>query len=138
MSQSPTDSSGHGAKMSAEEMVRLCKQHSVYTWSAGDAVNPLPIERAEGVRLYDTDGNEGVFTQSELDVIAEVWKRVAEDFAPYDIDVTTEEPTSFGPNVGHILVTRKADTGRSANENECALIPIMARSKEAPRRGRIH
>ncbi len=33
---------------------------------------------------------------------------------------------------------RKAATGRSANENECALIPIMARSNEAPRRGRIH
>ena len=25
-------------------------------------------------------------------------------------------------------MTRKAATGRSANENECALIPIMARS----------
>ena len=34
---------------------------------------------------------------------------MAEDFAPYDIDVTTEEPPAFGPNVGHILVTRKAD-----------------------------
>jgi hypothetical protein len=61
------------------------------------------------MRPYDTDGNDGVFSQSELDVIAEVWKRVAEDFASYDIDVTTEEPTSFGPDVGHILVTRKAD-----------------------------
>lgn len=61
------------------------------------------------MRPYDSDGNEASFSQAELNEIAEVWKRVAEDFAPYDIDVTTEEPPSFGPQVGHILVTRKAD-----------------------------
>lgn len=61
------------------------------------------------MRPYDTNGEDGVFTASELNDIAETWKRLAEDFAPYDIDVTTEEPPSFGPNVGHILVTRKAD-----------------------------
>lgn len=61
------------------------------------------------MRPYDTNGDDNTFTQSELNDIAEVWKRVAEDFAPYDIDVTTEEPPSFGPNVGHILVTRKKD-----------------------------
>lgn len=61
------------------------------------------------MRPYDSNGDESTFTQTELSEIAETWKRVAEDFAPYDIDVTTEEPTSFGPNVGHILVTRKAD-----------------------------
>ena len=66
MSQSPTDSSGHGAKMSAEEMVRLCKQHSVYTWSAGDAVNPLPIERAEGVFMYGPNGERYYDFNSQL------------------------------------------------------------------------
>jgi PKD repeat protein len=61
------------------------------------------------MRPYDTNGDDGVFTQGEVNDIAETWKRIAEDFAPYDIDVTTEEPASFGANVGHILVTRKAD-----------------------------
>ena len=61
------------------------------------------------MRPYDSNGDESTFTQTELSEIAETWKRVAEDFAPYDIDVTTEEPPAFGPNVGHILVTRKAD-----------------------------
>jgi hypothetical protein len=61
------------------------------------------------MRPYDTDGNEASFSQSELNDIAETWKRVAEDFAPYDINVTTQEPANFGPDVGHILVTRKAD-----------------------------
>ena len=72
------------------------------TWwnSSGSSLDMLP---------YDSDGNPDSFTQAELDVIAETWKRVAEDFAPFDIDVTTEKPAAFGPNVGHILVTRKAD-----------------------------
>ncbi|MGA0001747.1 MAG: zinc-dependent metalloprotease family protein, partial [Steroidobacteraceae bacterium] len=60
------------------------------------------------MRPYSIDNDYNTFTQSELDAIPETWKRVAEDFAPYDIDVTTEEPAAFGPNVGHILVTRKA------------------------------
>jgi PKD repeat protein len=61
------------------------------------------------MRPYDSDGNDASFSASELNAIAETWKRIAEDYAPYNIDVTTEKPSSFGPNVGHILVTRKAD-----------------------------
>ncbi|MHC4874982.1 MAG: cadherin domain-containing protein [Planctomycetota bacterium] len=41
---------------------------------------------------YDRDGNPASFSQSELDDIFEVWERVVEDFAPFDVDVTTEEP----------------------------------------------
>ena len=32
------------------------------------------------------------FSDAELDVVQEVWARVAEDYAPFDIDVTTEDP----------------------------------------------
>lgn len=41
---------------------------------------------------YDTDGSPSTFSASEMDVIQSVWQRVAEDFAPFGIDVTTEEP----------------------------------------------
>jgi PKD repeat protein len=41
---------------------------------------------------FDTDGNPSSFSASELDVVQYVWKRVAEDFAPFDVDVTTEDP----------------------------------------------
>jgi len=33
--------------MSAEEMVALTKQHSFFSWSAQDAVNPIPMARAK-------------------------------------------------------------------------------------------
>jgi len=72
-------------------------------WNSNSGTDPLYM------RPYDSNGNDAEFTQTELDAIAETWKRIAEDFAPYDIDVTTEEPTAFGPEVGHILVTPKAD-----------------------------
>lgn len=42
---------------------------------------------------FDTDGIPGTFSASELATIQAAWKRMAEDFAPFDVDVTTEEPT---------------------------------------------
>ncbi|HSK25639.1 MAG TPA: M12 family metallo-peptidase [Jiangellales bacterium] len=44
------------------------------------------------VEPYDTDGNPASFSPAEMDVVQEVWQRVAEDYAPFDVDVTTEEP----------------------------------------------
>ena len=41
---------------------------------------------------YDTDGVPSSFSAAELASIQEIWKRVSEDYAPYDVDVTTEEP----------------------------------------------
>ncbi len=41
---------------------------------------------------YDLDGNPSSFSNAELDRIQDIWKLVAEDFAPFDVDVTTEDP----------------------------------------------
>ncbi len=41
---------------------------------------------------WDTDGVPGTFSASELSRIQNVWRIVAEDYAPFDVDVTTEEP----------------------------------------------
>jgi hypothetical protein len=39
---------------------------------------------------FSADSNTAVFSASEQKIILEVWQRVAEDFAPFDVDVTTE------------------------------------------------
>jgi hypothetical protein len=44
------------------------------------------------VTPYDTDGNPGSYGITEQNVIHEVWKRVSEDYAPFDVDVTTQAP----------------------------------------------
>ncbi|KAI8464004.1 MAG: hypothetical protein J3K34DRAFT_462145 [Monoraphidium minutum] len=40
---------------------------------------------------YDTDGNPGAFSTAELTNIITIWRAVAEDFAVFDVDVTTED-----------------------------------------------
>lgn len=61
-------------------------------------------------RPFDTDGDSQSFSDAELATIAEIWHRIAEDFAPFDVDITTEEPSSFNSTTGHILITHNKDT----------------------------
>jgi Bacterial pre-peptidase C-terminal domain/Metallo-peptidase family M12B Reprolysin-like len=41
---------------------------------------------------YDTDGVPGTFSNVEQDQIQSTWQRMAEDYAPFDVDVTTQDP----------------------------------------------
>jgi RTX calcium-binding nonapeptide repeat (4 copies)/Divergent InlB B-repeat domain len=41
---------------------------------------------------FDMDGDPTNWSQAEVDVIQSVFQRVSEDYAPFDVDVTTEEP----------------------------------------------
>ncbi|QDU70787.1 dockerin type I domain-containing protein [Mucisphaera calidilacus] len=41
---------------------------------------------------YSTDGDTQSFSDTELSRIEAIWGRVAEDFAPFDVNVTTVEP----------------------------------------------
>ena len=51
---------------------------------------------------YDSDGNGASFSNAEQDIIQDVWRRVSEDFAPFDIDVTTQDP-------GYDAIDRSSD-----------------------------
>tara|TARA_R110002049_G_scaffold72490_1_gene186989 strand:+ start:93066 stop:96530 length:3465 start_codon:yes stop_codon:yes gene_type:complete len=55
-------------------------------WNNGTGI-PTLIDIA-----YDRNSNPGVFNNSELNQIREIWRLVAEDYAPFDVDVTTEDP----------------------------------------------
>lgn len=61
-------------------------------------------------QAYDLDGDPNTFNASELANIAEIWRRISEDFAPFDVNVTTAEPSSFGSTTGRLLITRDTDT----------------------------
>lgn len=39
---------------------------------------------------YDMDGDTTTFNETERSKIIEIWRRVAEDYAPFDVDVCTE------------------------------------------------
>lgn len=44
---------------------------------------------------FDQDGDPTTFSGGELTSIQNIWKQVAEDYAPFRIDVTTEQPSSL-------------------------------------------
>ena len=44
---------------------------------------------------FSIDGNYASFSTAEMDAITEIWQRVSEDYAPFNIDVTTVNPGSF-------------------------------------------
>lgn len=77
---------------------------------SGTAWNSLAGTTTLTAKPFDLDGNPATFSESERLAIAEIWHRVAEDYATFDIDVTTEEPASFDRYTGHVLVTSKQDS----------------------------
>jgi len=69
---------------------------------------------------YDRDGSPYTYSQSELDEMAEIWSRIAEDFAPYDIDVTTEDPGFTNSTTGRILITKNVDANGNSMPHSSA------------------
>lgn len=65
------------------------------TYATGTTIDAEP---------YDTDGVAG-FSDTEKEAIQDTWRRVAEDYAPFDVDITTQDP-------GYAAITRTdgADT----------------------------
>jgi hypothetical protein len=56
-------------------------------------------------RPYDTDNKPQSFSAEEVSAMADIWRRIAEDFAPFDVDITTEDPGKARENTVQILVT---------------------------------
>ncbi|WP_305910073.1 PKD domain-containing protein [Methylomarinum sp. Ch1-1] len=84
---------------------------------------------------YDSDGDTTGFSALELAEIAEIWHRVAEDYVPFDVDVTTEEPGSFGPTTGRLLITHNEDAAGNpmpyASAGGVAYVNVWGRSNYA-------
>jgi hypothetical protein len=54
---------------------------------------------------YDRDGDLKSFSQEEIESIREIWARVAEDFSPFHINVTTLDPGDYSNGRGvHVVI----------------------------------
>ncbi|MEC7987682.1 MAG: aminotransferase class III-fold pyridoxal phosphate-dependent enzyme [Myxococcota bacterium] len=53
-------------KLDTQEMIRLCKQHTLYTWAASGSVQPMPVERTEGIFIYEPGGKRYYDFNSQL------------------------------------------------------------------------
>jgi len=69
---------------------------------------------------FSTDSDYSTFSDSEQTVIKRIWQRVAEDYAPFDIDVTTERPATFNNRTAHALITRNTDANGLPNPSSSA------------------
>ena len=96
-------------------------QGTVWNFLNGLSTDPQPA--------WSIDGNATTFSETERDLVQGVWQRVAEDYAPFDVDVTTEDPgqdalrrtseedLEFGVRV---LITPSFSARSSVCSNQCA------------------
>ena len=84
---------------------------------------------------FSTDSDFSTFSSTEQAAIKRIWQRVAEDYAPFNLDVTTERPATFGTRTAHALITRNTDANGAPNPSSTAAgvayINVFARSSFA-------
>ena len=52
--------------LTAEEIVQLSKQYTFFSWSIQSEVNPIPIDRAEGIYFWDANGKRYIDFSAQL------------------------------------------------------------------------
>lgn len=86
---------------------------------SGGVISDTAWNRSAGIaawnaRPYDLDSDPDSFNAAEIAAIAEIWQRVAEDFAPFNVDVTTQASGSVGATTVRILITHSMDANRQS------------------------
>src|ERR1044072_912352 len=52
--------------MTGEEIVELCRRHTLFEWSAQAAVDPIPVARAKGIHFWTPEGKRFIDFNSQL------------------------------------------------------------------------
>ncbi len=52
--------------MTGQEIVELCKRHTLYEWSAQSKVDPIPVASAKGIYFYTPEGKRFIDFNSQL------------------------------------------------------------------------
>jgi taurine--2-oxoglutarate transaminase len=53
-------------KLTTQEIVKLNREYTLFSWSVQSATNPIPISRAKGVYFWDNDGKQYIDFSSQL------------------------------------------------------------------------
>ncbi|MDR1816818.1 MAG: hypothetical protein LBR07_01250 [Puniceicoccales bacterium] len=83
-------------------------------WNSAEGSGRDVAVPAYAAKPFSLDADGATFNAAERALVTEVWERVAEDFAPFDVDVTTEQPAagSAGTAAGRtarVLITSATD-----------------------------
>src|SRR6187455_1824789 len=52
--------------MTGDEIVELCRWHTLFEWSAQAAVDPIPVARAKGIYFWTPEGKRYIDFNSQL------------------------------------------------------------------------
>jgi taurine---2-oxoglutarate transaminase len=52
--------------MTGQQMVDLCRRHTIFEWSAQSAVDPIPVARAKGIYFWTPEGKRFIDFNSQL------------------------------------------------------------------------
>src|SRR5262250_2543270 len=52
--------------LSGQEIVDLCRRHTLFEWSAQAAVDPIPVAHAKGIYFYTPEGKRFIDFNSQL------------------------------------------------------------------------
>src|SRR6478672_10469362 len=52
--------------LTGEEIVDLCRRHTIFEWSAQSAVQPIPVARAKGIYFWTPEGKRFIDFNSQL------------------------------------------------------------------------
>src|SRR5262245_15905540 len=83
---------GDGVPVLSSNPSATAKLYLDFDGDSGGAWNSFNVS---AVPAYGTDSDPTTFSATELTNIQRIWTRVAEKFAPFNIDVTTVNPGTF-------------------------------------------
>src|SRR6266704_3276612 len=52
--------------MTGEEIVELCRRHTLFEWSAQSKVDPIPVARSKGIYFWTPEGKRFIDFNSQL------------------------------------------------------------------------
>ncbi len=102
------------------------------TWESGMWwIGSYGIDVGETSAGFTLDNNPNDFTETERNAIIEIWSNVAEDFAVYNVDVTTERPTGaretiFKARGSHALILSEATVQEGCGCGGVAYVDVFA------------
>jgi hypothetical protein len=83
-------------------------------WNTSVGRDPIPAV------AFSTDSDYTTFSDAEQLAIKRIWQRVSEDYAPFNVDVTTERPNSFNNHTANAVITRSTDANGAPNPSSTA------------------
>src|SRR4026209_389053 len=130
------------ASLTGEQIVELCRRHTLFEWSAQAAVDPIPVARAKGIYFYTPEGKRFIDFNSQLMCVnighgdERVIRAINEQLAvlPYANPFMATEPRArLGAKLaaicpGDIDVFFFTNGGAEANENAIKLARLATRS----------